>query len=94
MTVEATYPDGTYQFVGNTFPMLALVRSIQSTDKDCPLKEFDLLTGHISAIDYGAVKKALESFEMNDEKADQCRAGLISALDVAINEGHDFVIFT
>ena len=94
MTVDATYPDGTYRFVGNTFQMMAFVHTIQSTDKKCPLKDFDLLTGHLDAKDFQTVKTELEAFELEDEKLENCRIGLISAIDTAIEHDHKFLVFT
>jgi len=94
MTIEATYPDGTYRYVANTFDMLRLVNKIHSFDEDCLLKEIDLLSGTIKADEYDDVIEALESFKLKDEQADDARDGLLDAIRYAKDNGYEWVIFT
>jgi len=94
MTVEATYPDGTYLFVGNTFAAIALVRTVQDADGECPLKDLDLLSGSIEKEKFEAALKALSSFELEDEKVDAARMGYADAIRHAIENDYDYLVFT
>lgn len=94
MTVEATFPDGTYQFVGNTFAAIALVKTIGDADGECPLKDLDLLSGSIEKEQFAVALKALSSFEVEDEKVDAARMGYVEAIQHAMDNGHEYLVFT
>lgn len=94
MTVEATYPDGTYLFVSNTFSALSLVKTIHAAESECPLKDMDLLSGSIEKEQFAVALKALSSFEVEDEKVDAARMGYVEAIQHAMDNGHEYLVFT